>query len=188
MCAKWNMNKDAWMHSWRLCTSMSPPRHTVTGFVASVETVEQSRRFYSDKWRHDEDVYVFRRRHHNPAQTVALSSSHSLALGGMYGRRGGRSGGWMNRWRARGDSLEVVSLDLFGEFADDSDQSTIFIFQTLVVCSQVDQNLEEQVKAQIKPLNLELVHFKVTIWWHHSQEAVTVTKVLCYWAATVWDQ
>lgn len=60
--------------------------------------------------------------------------SHSLALGGMYGRRDGcLEGGGLPALR--------MSLRLFGEFADDTDQCSIFIFKTLVVCFQVNQNL-----------------------------------------------
>lgn len=57
---------------------------------------------------------------------------HSLALGGMCGQRGG------GVLCSSGLSLSPC---LFGEFADDTDQCSIFIFKTLVVCSQVHQNL-----------------------------------------------
>lgn len=57
---------------------------------------------------------------------------------------GGRDG-WMDGGKKGGGSLLVVSLShsfrLFGEFADDTDQCSIFIFKTLVVRSQVNQNL-----------------------------------------------
>lgn len=56
--------------------------------------------------------------------------------------------GW-KEWGGE-SSLVVVSLSLFGEFADDADQCSIFIFKTLIVCSQVNQNLQVEVKAHIK--------------------------------------
>lgn len=58
------------------------------------------------------------------------------------GREGEREG-WMDGWMEGGGGFPAlhVSLCLFGEFADDTDQCSIFIFKTLVVCSQVDQNL-----------------------------------------------
>ena len=43
------------------------------------------------------------------------------------------------------------SLCLFGEFADDTDQCSIFIFKTLVVCSQVNQNLVVENELTLKP-------------------------------------
>lgn len=83
--------------------------------------------------------------------------SRSLALGGMCGRREGWMDGWMEERREGGreggrGSLLFVSLSLsphlrlFGEFADDTDQCSIFIFKTLVVCSQVNQNLPLQLQ------------------------------------------
>lgn len=50
-------------------------------------------------------------------------------------------------WRRRQNRRRVPAfcglshLCLFGEFADDADQCSILIFQPLVVCSQVTQNL-----------------------------------------------
>lgn len=73
---------------------------------------------------------------------------HSLALRGMCGRKEGRTDdeesgvGWgvfPGDW---------VSFTLFGEFADDTDQCSIFIFQTLVVCFQVNQSLEKKKKKK----------------------------------------
>lgn len=57
---------------------------------------------------------------------------------------GGRDG-WLGGGR-RGSLLSMsLSLSLpphlFGEFADDTDQCSIFIFKTLVVCLQVNQYL-----------------------------------------------
>lgn len=58
------------------------------------------------------------------------------------GRERRREGG-MDGWMEGGGGFPAlrVSLCLFGEFTDDTDQRSIFIFKTLVVCSQVDQNL-----------------------------------------------
>lgn len=85
--------------------------------------------------------------HQNPSEAVVLMCVecpplYSLALRGMYGSSGmdKRSGGGRS-------SPVVVSLSLFGEFADDADQCSIFIFKTLVVCSQVNQNLQVEVKS-----------------------------------------
>lgn len=43
-----------------------------------------------------------------------------------------------------------LSPCLFGEFADDTDQCSIFIFKTLVVCSQVHQNLAVKIKLTLQ--------------------------------------
>lgn len=41
-------------------------------------------------------------------------------------------------------------LPLFGEFADDADQRSVFVLQTLVVCPQVDQDLEVELGRKRK--------------------------------------
>lgn len=64
----------------------------------------------------------------------------------MEGETDGRKDG------GRGGSLLFVSpsLRLFGEFADDTDQCSIFIFKTLVVGSQVDQDLVVKVELPLE--------------------------------------
>lgn len=53
---------------------------------------------------------------------------------------------WMGKGNGGGGVPALyVSLScaghLFGEFADDADKCSVFILQTLVVCSQIDENL-----------------------------------------------
>lgn len=87
--------------------------------------------------------------------------ARSLALGGMRERgRGGAGDG-----RGVGGGLPALCLSfprrLFGEFADDTDQCSIFIFQTLVVSSQVDQNLVANIDTSQNGVGIsirELTH------------------------------
>lgn len=80
-------------------------------------------------------------------RTFCCFLSLSLAPEGMCGRRDG----WTEGWREGGSLLFVSpSLRLFGEFADDTDQCSIFIFKTLVVGSQVDQDLVVKVELPLE--------------------------------------
>lgn len=127
-------------------------------------------------------LQLFTERHHNPSQAVVFMYighsaaslpflSHSLALGGMCRsserrREAGRDG-WRDRGR-EGSSLLFVSLSphLFGEFADDTDQCSIFIFKTLVVCSQVDQNLVvKKVHIRTKYKTSLMIYFLFSRNW-----------------------
>lgn len=106
--------------------------------------------------RHTKDTSALQKRKKNPNRAVVIMCArsspdsptlcHSLALRGMCGRKEGQTDdeesgvGW---GVFPGDR---VSFTLFGEFADDTDQCSIFIFQTLVVCFQVNQSLEKKKK------------------------------------------
>lgn len=63
----------------------------------------------------------------------------------------------MDRWVEGGggdpcSSCHSLSLHLFGEFADDTDECSIFIFKALVVCLQVNQNLVVKIKLTLKQI------------------------------------
>lgn len=55
---------------------------------------------------------------------------------------GEREEGGEGRWRV--DPHSSPSLHLFGEFADDTDQRSVLVLQTLVVRPQVHQDLAQQ--------------------------------------------
>lgn len=67
-----------------------------------------------------------------------------------------------NVWKRRREGAGVpalhvsLSLPLFGEFADDTDQCSIFILKTLVVCSQINKNLVVKMKLMLKYVMFEL--------------------------------
>lgn len=71
----------------------------------------------------------------------------------MDGQTDGRKDGWRE-----GVPCFFVSpsLRLFGEFADDADQCSIFILKTLVVCSQVNQDLVVKKKEKRAPIKNKL--------------------------------
>lgn len=69
--------------------------------------------------------------------------------GRMEGEERGRSLLFMCVCVSLARSLSL-SPRLFGEFADDTDQCSIFIFKTLVVCFQVNQNLVVQIKLTLQ--------------------------------------
>ena len=106
-------------------------------------------------------LQLFTERHHNPSQAVVFiyvgHSAASLPLSLSLWHReecveGGRDG-WMDGGKKGGGSLLVSlshSFQLFGEFADDTDQCSIFIFKTLVVRSQVNQNLVVKIELTLK--------------------------------------
>lgn len=133
-------SKGAWMNSWGCVQDDGPPHTQPLGFCCHWGK-------NPDNWkkRHNREVSAI---HTEASGSVVLMdedlcfcspSSQLFGTGRNVWKRRGVDG-WMDE-RGRGDSLEVVSVNLFGEFADDSDQSSVFIFQTLVVCSQIHQNL-----------------------------------------------
>lgn len=110
----------------------------------------------------------FTERHHNPSQAVVFmyvghSAASSLSLHLWHQKEcvEGETDGWTDRrmegrmdgWREGVPCFFVSpSLRLFGEFADDADQCSIFILKTLVVCSQVNQDLVVKKKKKELPL------------------------------------
>lgn len=74
---------------------------------------------------------------------VGHSAASSLSLWHQTECVEGETDGRTDRWKEGRGSLLFISplLHLFGEFADDTDERSIFVFETLVVGSQVDQDL-----------------------------------------------
>lgn len=160
LCARWNVRrgKEAWSH--RDCVRGVLDEQSQYDDMVGKKLVHRSS---CGNWaiRHTQKI---KNTQNTPAVHEEASESkwschahvrwnsppppYSLALRGMYG-----SSGMDERSVGGKSSPVVVSLNLFGEFADDADQCSIFIFKTLVVCSQVYQNLQVEVKAHKSNMN-----------------------------------
>lgn len=160
------------MHAWgRVCTLALPhmsSRSTLACFLASLGASGHGHKSScDDRALRQQTLQPFKERRHNPNQAVVLmcvgqSPDYSPPCLSLFGTEKCVEKGmdkWMERERARerGCSLEVFSL--FGEFADDTDQCSIFIFKTLVVCSQVNQYLEVKIQHNLQKKTKQKHHF-----------------------------
>lgn len=148
------------MHSWTRChVSCDTPAVgilvAVESHVAAVgapepQTVMQLVLWQTGHWKKKKRkkthkaqklLQLFLARHYNPSQRGAFGCTLPLSLWHRKECVEAERDWWMDGWT--GGSLLFVSptCHLFGEFADDTDKCSIFIFKTLVICSQVNQDL-----------------------------------------------